>query len=34
MQTRAHNAGGEIDITTEPEAGTSVMAWVPFKEEE
>ena len=34
MQTRAHNAGGEIDITTEPGSGTSVMAWVPFKEEE
>jgi two-component system sensor histidine kinase DevS len=29
MQIRAHNAGGEVDITSEIEAGTTVLAWVP-----
>jgi two-component system, NarL family, sensor histidine kinase DevS len=30
MQTRAHNAGGDIDISTEPNEGTVVLAWVPY----
>ena len=34
METRALNAGGEVDITTEPGQGTTVLAWVPFPEPE
>jgi len=34
METRATNAGGELDITTEPGQGTSVLAWVPIPESE
>jgi two-component system sensor histidine kinase DevS len=30
MQTRAHNAGGDVDIISEPGMGTTIMAWVPF----
>lgn len=30
MQTRAVNAGGEIEITSEPGAGTTVLVWVPL----
>jgi signal transduction histidine kinase len=30
METRAHNAGGDVDITSEPGKGTTIMAWVPF----
>jgi signal transduction histidine kinase len=30
METRAHNAGGDVDITSEPGKGTTVLAWVPF----
>ena len=29
MQTRARNVGGDLEITTEPGAGTTIMAWVP-----
>jgi signal transduction histidine kinase len=29
MQTRIHNVGGEIDITSIPGEGTTVLAWVP-----
>ena len=29
MQTRAHNVGGEIETTSEPETGTTILAWVP-----
>ncbi|MBN2257690.1 MAG: GAF domain-containing protein [Anaerolineaceae bacterium] len=29
MQTRAKNAGGDIEITTELGRGTTIMAWVP-----
>jgi len=32
METRAANAGGEVDINSEPDQGTSVMAWVPMPE--
>ena len=30
MQTRAHNTGGDVEITSEPGAGTTILAWVPF----
>jgi signal transduction histidine kinase len=30
METRAANASGELDITTEAGVGTSVLAWVPI----
>ncbi|HPD61883.1 MAG TPA: GAF domain-containing sensor histidine kinase [Anaerolineaceae bacterium] len=30
METRAINAGGEVDISSEPGGGTTVLAWVPF----
>jgi len=32
METRAANAGGDVDITTDPGQGTSVLAWVPIPE--
>jgi signal transduction histidine kinase len=34
METRAVNAGGEVDITSEQGNGTTVLAWVPFPEPE
>jgi signal transduction histidine kinase len=34
METRAINAGGEVDISSEPGVGTTVLAWVPFPEPE
>jgi signal transduction histidine kinase len=34
METRVQNAGGEVDITSEPGKGTSIFAWVPFTEDE
>jgi len=30
MQTRARNVGGDVDISSEPQAGTTVLAWVPI----
>lgn len=30
MQTRARNVGGDLDITSEPGGGTTILAWVPF----
>lgn len=30
METRAGNVGGDVDITSEPGKGTSVLAWVPL----
>ena len=32
MQTRAHNVGGDVEITSEPDSGTTVLAWVPVPE--
>ncbi|MEA4906743.1 MAG: GAF domain-containing sensor histidine kinase [Chloroflexi bacterium] len=32
MQTRARNVGGDLDINSEPGAGTTVLAWVPYPE--
>ena len=29
MQTRVQNVGGDVDITSEPDEGTSILAWVP-----
>lgn len=34
METRAGNVGGDVDITSEPGNGTSVLAWVPLPEYE
>ena len=33
MQTRAHNIGGDLEITSEVGAGTTIMVWVPFSQE-
>ncbi len=30
MQTRAHNVGGEVETTSEPDTGTTILAWVPL----
>ena len=30
MQTRAHHAGGDVEITSEPGQGTTILAWVPL----
>lgn len=32
METRAVNSGGEVDISSEPDMGTTILAWVPFPE--
>ena len=29
MQTRVQNVGGDVDITSAPGEGTSILAWVP-----
>jgi signal transduction histidine kinase len=34
MQTRATNVGGEVDITSEIGAGSTVLAWVPLPDQE
>ena len=31
MQTRAHNVGGDVEIIAEPGQGTTVLAWVPYE---
>ncbi len=33
MQTRVHNVGGEVEISSEPGKGAAVLAWVPFSNE-
>ena len=33
MQTRARNVGGEVEISSEPNDGTVILAWVPFATE-
>jgi len=30
MQTRARNVGGDLEITTEPGGGTTIMVWMPY----
>lgn len=32
MQTRAHNVGGDVETSSEPETGTTILAWVPAVE--
>ena len=32
IHTRARNVGGDVEITSEPGDGTTILAWVPFKE--
>ncbi len=34
MHTRAQKMGGDIEITSEPGKGTSVMAWIPLNQDE
>lgn len=34
METRISNVGGQVDITSEPGKGTSILAWVAMPEEE
>lgn len=34
METRITNVGGEVDITSDPGKGTSILAWVPLPEDE
>ncbi len=31
MQTRARNVGGDVEFTAEPGSGTTVLAWVPYE---
>ncbi len=31
MLTRSRNVGGEVEITSEPGAGTTMLAWVPYE---
>ncbi len=33
MVTRASNVGGDVEITSEPNEGTVILAWVPFTSE-
>jgi signal transduction histidine kinase len=33
MQTRARNVGGDVEITSDPGQGTTILAWVPFSKE-
>jgi signal transduction histidine kinase len=30
MQTRARNVGGDLEITTEPNEGTTILVWMPY----
>jgi signal transduction histidine kinase len=30
MQTRAHNVNGDLELTSEPGTGTTILTWVPF----
>jgi signal transduction histidine kinase len=34
IETRALNAGGEVDVTSEAGKGTSILAWLPLPEDE
>ncbi|MEA3327826.1 MAG: GAF domain-containing sensor histidine kinase [Chloroflexota bacterium] len=30
MQTRVRNVGGDLEITTDPDGGTTILAWMPY----
>jgi two-component system sensor histidine kinase DevS len=30
METRAHNAGGDLEVTSEPGEGTTILVWLPL----
>ena len=32
INTRAKNASGDVEISSEPGEGTTILAWVPFRE--
>jgi two-component system, NarL family, sensor histidine kinase DevS len=32
MQTRARNVGGDVEITSEPGKGTTILAWMPYRQ--
>jgi signal transduction histidine kinase len=32
MQTRARNVGGDVEITSEPGQGTTILAWMPYRQ--
>lgn len=32
IHTRARNVGGDVEITAEPGEGTTILAWVPFRD--
>lgn len=34
MQTRARNVGGDVEFTSEPDQGTSILAWVPNSDDD
>ncbi len=34
MQTRARNVGGDVEFTSDPGQGTTVLAWVPYEPSE
>ncbi|HSM24447.1 MAG TPA: GAF domain-containing sensor histidine kinase [Anaerolineaceae bacterium] len=34
MQTRARNVGGDVEFTSDPGQGTTVLAWVPYERAE
>lgn len=34
MASRARNVGGDVDINSEPGDGTTILAWVPYAEED
>lgn len=34
MYTRARNVGGDVEISSEPGTGTTILAWVPFTNED
>ncbi|NMB60059.1 MAG: histidine kinase, partial [Chloroflexi bacterium] len=34
MQTRARNVNGDLELTSEPGIGTTILTWVPFSSTE
>ena len=32
MHTRIRNAGGEVEINSAPNEGTTIMAWLPIED--